>query len=206
MNHLNAGHYEKCLFITGPMGSGKSTFLKKLQLNVDDRKNPEKSDLQVSYVDLDDEILSKKSSEKDLCQLIESVGLEKFRTWEREVLIELIKGDGTSSRKNRILVVALGGGTLNALTWESIFNAHPMRQKHWRIIWIDTPFAECYQRCQEDEKKKGNTRPLMKLSKDELSALYYERLSWYRRAHLRLIPSQLVHLSNIRDLLDLALY
>ena len=87
-------------FICGFMGSGKSTVLKKLRANSDAYK----------YFDLDYEIHSNYGDSFDSREFIEAKGWDHFRRVETEMIESFLSCDEP-------LVIALGGGALEALTY-----------------------------------------------------------------------------------------
>ena len=92
--------------ICGFMGAGKSTFLEKIQ------KNHTGTDF---FFDLDHEIYSRKKNNdsEHLGALIEKVGWEQFRSWEIEILKELIENSkNLHANKKADLFISLGGGSV----------------------------------------------------------------------------------------------
>lgn len=148
------------IFICGFMGSGKTTFLKKLQETKADNR---------SFIDTDQEInrLHNKASSK-LGDWIEAVGWDQFRAFESELVQMLL--DSPKSH-----VVSLGGGTLTPANLKKILDSDS------KLVWLNTPFEVCYRRVEGDAH-----RPLVRKGEKYLSELYLERESCYAQCHLQL--------------------
>ncbi len=112
-----------------------------------------------SYLDLD-QLINENIGDESIADFINSKGFQQFRELERDFIAKF------DSKKNFIL--ALGGGALNAQTLTYLSS--------WKGIFLNTPFEVCFQRINGDQ-----SRPLSKLSYDELKQLYSERLAYYSK-------------------------
>ena len=97
-----------------------------------------------SFVDTDDVLIERLG-----CTIAESVqqsGWQKFRTLERELLLELCSAENT--------VIATGGGAvLHTKAWEQL-------REGAHVIWLQAELATLLQRLQEDAKTAGQRPPL----------------------------------------------
>lgn len=152
------------ILIAGFSGAGKSSFLKELEYQAPS------SDW--DFQDLDRLILkSRGRGYQDLSSLIEAVGWEKFRLWERQELEGFLKDEGKG-------VLALGGGTLNQLVLDLY---KPSRKIG--ICFLATPFEDCWERL---HLETSEPRPLLKLGKIELARIYEERLKIFEQIPWRI--------------------
>ena len=147
-------------FICGFMGSGKSTVLKKLRANSDAYK----------YFDLDYEIHSNYGDSFDsLGEFIEAKGWDHFRRVETEMIESFLSCDEP-------LVIALGGGALSGLNLSKIKG-----KRDCLLVFLDIPFEVCLERILGD-----SNRPLLKLGREKLEQLYFDRLPHYKCADIQL--------------------
>ncbi len=147
------------IFLTGFMGSGKTTAGKKLARL-----------LRLTFIDMDEYI--EKRERLTVQSLFENFGEAVFRKIERSCLEEILK-------KDEKLVVALGGGTI---CYEN--NLEKIK-KAGILIYIELPVATLTQRL---ENAKGK-RPLLKnLKGEELTTFINnklnERKDYYNKAHI----------------------
>jgi shikimate kinase len=155
------------ILICGFMGAGKTTFLNEL-------KTSSNSD---QFSDLDEEIFQREGSNfRDLAQLIESLGWEKFRSLELKILADLkIESENSTSD----LFISLGGGAVSEKllelnnSWEQCF-----------LVWLNTPLETCLERIKDDP-----TRPLTSKGPKYLKELYEQREKYYQRADICLDAS-----------------
>jgi shikimate kinase len=142
------------------MASGKSTVGPLLAAN-----------LGRPFIDLDRLIEAQAGC--TIATLIQRAGEEAFRQLETASLQKAIQ--------NELAVIAPGGGAITRA------ENCALMQKAGAIIWLDAPFALCWQRIQAD----GATRPL---APDETSARarYEQRRPLYQAAgiHLPIEPGQ----------------
>ncbi|GAB4018658.1 MAG: hypothetical protein Fur0010_19970 [Bdellovibrio sp.] len=164
------------ILLCGFMGCGKSTLLEKMKIN----------DLEKDwkYDDLDELIYQNWASDfPDLGAWIETVGWERFRRVEGDILKEVL--EDTQKR-----VIALGGGTVEH---------HERLLQDWfsRMFWIDVDFAVCWERI-----KKMTHRPLVKAGKNALEVLFEQRIEGYQKAkgHLNRIEAE--QIDSVRYLVD----
>ena len=124
------------VLICGFMGAGKTTFLKHLQ---------SKSGIQTTYLDLDQVIFEKHGADKkNLSQVIEQIGFEKFRDIEISTLKTIIK----SSSSTNDTFISLGGGTI---TDELIERKN--KKDNCFLVWLNTPLATCLERIKGDDSR-----------------------------------------------------
>jgi len=148
------------IFLCGFMGAGKSTIGRQLA---------EKLDLE--FLDLDDKIEEKAG--QSIPDIFEESGESGFRTIERRAILEVVRDfEG---------VVALGGG--------SVQNQHMLDhlKLNGLLVFIETPIPVILDRISQDESrpllldKDGNPKD-KDILKQELTALYEERLPLYEQA------------------------
>jgi shikimate kinase len=123
------------IVITGFMGCGKTEVARALA-----------GRLGLAMLDLDTEIL--KQQGRTVAQLIVEDGEPAFRAIETDTLRALLQ-TGTAS------VIALGGGA-----WITDENRKLIGQHNGVSVWLDTPFAVCWQRIESssDDRPLGRTR------------------------------------------------
>jgi shikimate kinase len=147
------------IFLTGFMGSGKTTIGKKLA-----------KILRINFIDLDHYIEQK---EKLTVQsLFENFGEAAFRKMEQTCLIEVLKNEKNS-------IIALGGGTICYET-----NLQKIK-KNGLLVFIELPAITLAQRLERSKVQ----RPLLKnLSGEELitfvSNKLNERKAFYDKADI----------------------
>jgi shikimate kinase len=147
------------IFLTGFMGSGKSTAGKKLAKL-----------LRLKFIDLDYYI---EQREKLTVQsLFENFGEQAFRKIEQSCLIEILKSEKQA-------VIALGGGTI---CFENNLNKI---KENGLLIFIDLPATALAQRLETSKVK----RPLIKDLKGEELVTFVvnklnERKAFYDQAHI----------------------
>ena len=140
------------IVITGFMGCGKSKVAQELA----QRRN-------VAMVDLDDWITARVG--RSPAQLITEDGEAAFREIESNALHELLQA-------NEAGVIALGGGA-----WIEKQNRDLIDQFSCTSVWLDTPFAICWERIatSEEDRPLGRTR-------EEAQARYDFRKQFYELA------------------------
>lgn len=141
------------LIICGFSGAGKSTIGAKVA-----------AQLKIPFVDSDQELAAGVA----LSKRIEAWGWSEFRRLEGELILRL-----TSGLKGEKLVISLGGGALNEVTLAAC------KGKGNQLAWLNTPFAECWERIANDP-----SRPLTKNGEAEMAKLYQERLPLYQQANI----------------------
>lgn len=159
------------IFLTGFMGSGKSTAGKKLAKL-----------LRLKFIDLDHYIEQKEKL--PVHSIFENFGENAFRKMEQTCLSEILKNENNC-------VIALGGGTI------CFENNLEKIKDNGLLIFIDLPSIALAQRLEASKVK----RPLIKNFKgDDLVAFIEDKLSqrkvFYSQAHisvsgLSLTPQQL---------------
>jgi shikimate kinase len=144
------------IVITGFMGCGKSKVARELAM----RRN-------VVMIDLDDWITSR--SGRSPAQLITEDGEPAFREIESNALRVLLQ-EGEAG------VIALGGGA-----WIEKANRDLIDEYGCTSIWLDTPFAICWERitASEEDRPLGRTR-------EDAEARYERRKPIYSLAHLHI--------------------
>lgn len=160
------------IVITGFMGCGKSRVARELAR----RRN-------VAMVDLDEWITSR--SGRSPAQLIIEDGEPAFREIESNALRDLLQTGETG-------VIALGGGA-----WIEKTNRDLIDEYGCTSIWLDTPFAICWERiaASEEDRPLGRTRA-------EAEARYHHRQPIYKLAmvHIKVRSEQSVdHLVSLID-------
>ena len=151
----------KCekILITVFSGSGKSTLVRELH-----KTAPENWE---SFDDLDDLVLKNRGKgHKNLASLIEAVGWEKFRLFERQELEGWLKEEGPG-------VLALGGGALSQLVWDLY---RPSRKI--LFVFLKVKFETCWERINGDA---FNSRPLVKMGPQSLKSVFDERMKIFEQ-------------------------
>lgn len=147
------------IFLTGFMGSGKSTYGKKLA-NL----------MKLNFVDLDTYI--EEEQKLSVAQLFEIKGEEKFREIEAEALKIVLQ-----EKKQQI--ISLGGGTI------CFYDNLKQIKKNGILVYLDLPASALFTRILPNVSQ----RPLLKTYKEEELLLFIEeklasRKSYYNQAHL----------------------
>lgn len=163
------------IFVTGFMASGKTTLAAELSKK-----------LNIKMADLDAEI--EKYAGKSIPEIFREDGESTFRKWEKERLINLCESfEG---------VIALGGGALqNQELTEFV-------KKKGVLINIDVPLEIVLKRIADDGnrpvifQKNGKIKPKEALF-DELKSLYFQRLKYYRQAHINIDSSEFTSLNDM---------
>jgi shikimate kinase len=158
------------IVITGFMGCGKSKVAQELAV----RRN-------VAMVDLDEWITARAG--RNPAQLITEDGEAAFREIESNALRELLQ-------EGKAGVIALGGGA-----WIEKANRDLIDQFSCTSIWLDTPFAICWERIasSEDDRPLGRTR-------EEAQARYDFRKQFYELAMVHIPVSSE---DSVEDLVSL---
>jgi shikimate kinase len=140
------------ILIAGFSGAGKTTLLNELSKTAPSGWE--------HFDDLDQVILKNKGKgQPGLAQLINEVGWETFRLWERQELEGWLKKEGRG-------VLALGGGSLSPMVWELYKDLKKIKFCH-----LEVPFETCWQRL----ANSGEPRPLVLRGKVELQKIFDER-------------------------------
>ena len=148
------------ILICGFSGAGKTTFLQMCKDN----------SLGFQCLDLDQELsLDLKIQSNQLGQWIRLNGLPLFRELEAAKIKELLSHPQKA-------IIALGGG---ALSQSLLANCQLSREN--KVVFLDTPFEECFERIQNDPN-----RIFSSMSKDQLFELYQDRLPYYLQADLKI--------------------
>lgn len=156
------------ILIAGFSGAGKSSLLRALKPAA-----PEDWE----YFDDLDQLIMKAHGKKhsNLASLIEEVGWEKFRLWERQLLEGWLKDEGKG-------VLALGGGTLSPMVWE-LFG----KQRKIKFLYLEAPFETLWSRM---KLETDEPRPLLQLGKMKLSQLLEERKAVFDQIGWKLDATQ----------------
>ena len=160
------------IVITGFMGCGKSKVAQELA----QRRN-------VAMVDLDDWITARVG--RSPAQLITEDGEAAFREIESNALRELLQA-------NEAGVIALGGGA-----WIEKQNRDLIDQFNCTSVWLDTPFAICWERIatSEDDRPLGRTR-------EEAQARYDFRKQFYELAMVHITISSEDSVDHLVSLIE----
>jgi shikimate kinase len=151
------------IYLIGFMGSGKSSFGKKLAAR-----------LKLKFVDLD-ELVAKSNATSDVQQLIEEKGMDFFRRSESEVLKSLKPEDS---------VISTGGGT------PCFYDNMDWMKRSGVVVFLNVDELHIFSRLSSTDFEK---RPLLKgLDKDGLKNFIHlklvERLPFYNQAHIIFDP------------------
>lgn len=150
---------ERRIVITGFMCAGKTTVARALAAR-----------LNCAALDTDDAIVAREH--RSIEAIIDEDGEARFRQIETEVLRA-----GLEKRDARI--IALGGGTWTLAENRALIAAHDCL-----TIWLDAPFALCWQRIAAAQGTNQTTRPLAREQAQAL-ALYTARRELYSLAAWR---------------------
>jgi len=144
------------LIITGFMGCGKSQVARALAQHFN-----------LPLIDLDDKIATLHG--RTAAQLINDDGEPAFRTIETNTLREVLQN-------NTPTVIALGGGA-----WITETNRELIAAQGGVAIWLDTPFAICWQRIEAsaEDRPLGRTRA-------QAEQLFNRRRPIYQLANLHI--------------------
>lgn len=153
------------------MGAGKTTLLRRLCTD----------GLDLDYA------LCVASGVQSITELIENMGLEKFRELEAAELKRLFL-EGSAPK-----LIALGGGTLDGPAFQWLISQQEASQIS--LVWLDTSFEVCWSRIAGD---KG--RPLVELGETKLRELFTHRKSRYVKARLRLTEEEQLSLKTMAEL------
>jgi len=149
------------IFVTGFMGSGKSTVAKKLA-----------NAIGYYFVDLDE--LIERTTKKKIADIFKELGEDYFRKVEGESLRTL------NSLKQ--IVVATGGGTACFKENMQWINDNGFS------IWLNTDWDIMMSRITQDKKNK---RPVFEeKSRTELKELFEKRTPFYQKANLKVSSSE----------------
>ena len=153
----------KCekILIAGFSGAGKSSLLDVLESSAPD------SDW--NFADLDQIVVDR--HQKEIPQIIEEHGWDKFRLWERQELDSWLKEEGKG-------VLSLGGGALTQLVLDLYLPSRKILFLH-----LDAPFEDCWKRLNLETSEE---RPLLKLGKGELHRIYLERQKVFEQIEWKL--------------------
>jgi shikimate kinase len=150
------------VFVIGFMGSGKSTFGKKLATK-----------LGYGFIDLDEEVV--KLAGKSISEIIEQEGEEKFRQLENTAL----KGLDISNK-----VISTGGGT------PCFYDNIEWMKEHGLVVYLNVPEGVIYSRLKTTDLTQRPL--LKGLDDDGLKQFIHtkleERLPYYYRAKVFFNP------------------
>ena len=141
--------------------------------------------LGVPFVDLDAVIEAGQGA--TIRQIFERAGEPFFRQIEHAALVEVV-------RKSPC-VIALGGGTFVQKA-----NLDLIMATRGITIWLDCPIEELWERC-----SRMDNRPLFR-DHESFSALYAQRLPYYRQAEFRIATSGRSPEEIAREILCLGLF
>jgi shikimate kinase len=151
------------ILIVGFSGTGKSTLLKRIESSA-----PTPWD---HFDDLDGLILKfHGKNQRDLSSLIEKVGWDQFRLWERQTLEGWLKEEGKG-------VLSLGGGALSPMIFELYKNSRKLKFCH---LWAS--FETCWQRLIDSDE----IRPMLKRGQLEFKKVYEQRMIIFNQVQWRL--------------------
>ncbi|MBI4929392.1 MAG: shikimate kinase [Bacteroidetes bacterium] len=145
------------IFLTGYMGSGKSTVGKRLaeKLNLD-------------FIDFDRHIEQEKG--KTIAEIFDAEGEEKFRLLEREHLIKLLAKDNA--------VISLGGGS------PCFHNNMEIINKNGTSVYIEMDAEALVKRLADSRNKRPLIRGMNEVDlKFFIETNLKKRQSIYRQAH-----------------------
>lgn len=155
---------KKHIFLTGFMGSGKSTIGKKLATR-----------LQVKFVDTDDRIEA--SYDVEIKKIFRDHGESRFREYEESILDEIIE-------KEKPAIISLGGGTL--LSQKNLTKVLSTGV----LIYIKSSPIEIWNRIKHSTRRpllrKEGEEWTREMYLERIAQLMKEREQGYNQAHLLL--------------------
>ena len=149
--------------LVGFMGAGKTTVARRVA-----------EVACIDFADLDDLIAAQQR--RTVPQIIADEGEQRFRHIETDVLRTTL-----DTRPDHDFILALGGGA-----WTIEINRGLIRARGWLAVWLDLPFASCWQRiCDELQRHDAPVRPLAP-DRDAAEERYLARRSVYAAADIRI--------------------
>lgn len=150
------------IFLTGFMGSGKSTIGKRLA-----------SRLRVKFIDTDDRIESSQNSE--IKEIFKIKGESRFRKYEESILDEIIHNE-------KCVVISLGGGTLlSGVNLKKVLASG-------LLIYIKSGSAEVWKRIKHSTRRpllrKAGEEWTRQMYLDRITELMVEREKGYNQAQI----------------------
>jgi shikimate kinase len=153
---------KKHIFLTGFMGSGKSTIGKKLA-----------TQLQVKFIDTDDRIET--AHDVEIKEIFKEKGESRFRQYEETVLADIIVSEDPA-------IISLGGGTLLSDT-----NQKKVLSSGF-LIYIKSSPTEIWNRIKHSTRRpllrKDGEEWSKEMYMDRIAQLMKEREEGYHMAHL----------------------
>jgi shikimate kinase len=148
------------IVLTGFMCAGKTTVARALAARLDG-----------ASLDTDEVIIERTG--RRIEAIIEEEGEARFRHIEREVLRDCLEN-------SEARIIALGGGTWTLAENRALIDAHD----ECLTVWLDAPFALCWQRIANAQTTDHAARPLARDQRHAL-ALYTARRDLYSLAAWR---------------------
>jgi shikimate kinase len=140
---------EKRIVLTGFMGVGKTSVARHLSFLLDCER-------------LDLDFVIEESEGREIADIINDVGLERYRQIETENLKKVLLN-------NSVCILALGGGT-----WTIKENRELLKKHDFVSVWLESTFEHCWQNIRLSKKE----RPLAK-NRIETKKLFDERENIY---------------------------
>ena len=160
------------ILISGFMGSGKTTFVKKFESN----------NLGFMTYDLDHVIAEYLGiNPLELGMWINKNSMEQFRLVEMDVLQSLVN-------QKTLKIIALGGGT-------PMNDSFVKLKDQTKLVFLDVAFETCFKRIEND-----SNRPLSAQGLEGLRELYQKRLHLYRKADLILSETEIKDIEGLESL------
>jgi shikimate kinase len=151
------------VFLVGFMGAGKTSVGCALGQR-----------LNWLFEDLDDRI--ERAAGRTVAEIFRDSGEKAFRLAERAALMEVFEELNAGS----VRIVALGGGA-----FVQPENAALLRGANVATVFLDAPVDELWQRCSEQMREKGASRPLLQSAK-QFRDLHRARRKDYLRASFKI--------------------
>jgi shikimate kinase len=165
------------IFLTGFMGSGKSSLGKELADGID-----------FKFEDLDAYI--EKKTKMSIQTIFDEMGIRKFRSLEKEYLKQILE-------KQRSSVIALGGGTMCSQANIKLL------QKYGLIVYIKLPAKELAKRLENNTEHRPLLRGLkgVELLKG-IKKLLNAREKYYKQAHISVNGVNLKSRDLVRTIIE----
>jgi shikimate kinase len=168
--------------LIGFRGAGKTTLGQRLS-----------SSLNATFLDLDERI--EKVISEPILSFFQRQGEPAFREIETQVLREIVKEISDSKSQGSLLVLALGGGTLDAETNRDILGAQ--KKVGWKYVWLNINFELALERMRQQSDLNGEKRIPLAASDSEL------RLIWAKRYRLyEALASSTIDINKEKDPLN----
>jgi shikimate kinase len=162
-SHKKATVSVNAVFLVGFMGAGKTSVGRALGQR-----------LNWIFEDLDDRI--ERLEGRTVAEIFRDSGEAAFRQAERTALEQVLN----ELQAGSVRIIAMGGGA-----FVQPENAALLKDGNVATVFLDAPVDELWQRCSEQMREKGASRPLLQSAK-QFRDLHKMRRKHYLRASVRI--------------------